>query len=96
MRERDGWGLDAAVAVALAVAIFAAWPTAHHYDDGAIYERFVAHAARGEWSTYDATQGPVAGMSGLLHGLAASALAASTDAASTKAPASGTPVPRAR
>jgi hypothetical protein len=75
MRERDGWGLDAAVAVALAVAIFAAWPTAHHYDDGAIYERFVAHAARGEWSTYDATQGPVAGMSGLLHGLAASALA---------------------
>lgn len=75
MGRRDGWGLDAAVAVALAALVFAVWPAAGHYDDGAIYERYVAHAARGLWSTYSTSEGPVAGMSGLLHGLAASALA---------------------
>jgi hypothetical protein len=71
---RSSSGRDWAIAAVVTALLLAAWPTAGHYDDGAIYERYAANAARGLWSTYDATRGPVWGQSGLLYGLAAGSL----------------------
>lgn len=77
MRRRGERSVAALVALGLAALVWCLWPAraGHHLDDGGIYERYLLEASAGRWSSYNADQGAVFGMSGFLFGLLGCALA---------------------